>query len=513
MARPRLKLITLPWELEVPTLSLASLAAVTPPQFEIAIVDLLRERLHFDEPTDLVGITASTPRIEAAYLLADLYRRRGVKVVLGGHHVTAMPDEALEHADAVVVGEGETSWRRICDQFLTAPSRVHGVYCDPAPDLETLPQPRLDLVHLERYGAWYYPLIASRGCPESCSFCFAKRMTRGLRTYPIAHVVEQARRRPSWVKGCYFVDDNLTADPDHARELFRALEPLGLTFGMQSRHEFSRNGADLEQARRAGCILVSCGYESVNQDSLDGTGKRAVAEAYREVAAAQYAAGLIPSGNWMFGFDWDGPDIFARTLEFLDSTRLLHCSFTTEIPFPGTAAWKRYRAQGRLLTERYEEFVGKDHVVVRPAKMTPTELRDGLRWLATNFYSFGRSARRAALAAENPRLAPIGRARLPALWGLQAFQMWQWRYRMVPSLQWLYARLIAANKHRYLRDALRGTNYWSRPHEPRGGPSDAELELTGPFGCRQGFKPSAARPLEPTSGTVANPTRLESVTA
>ena len=127
------------------------------------------------------------------------------------------------------------------------------------------------------------------------------------------------------------------------------------------------------------------------------------------------------------GFDWDEPDIFARTLDFLDSTRMLHCSFTTEIPFPGTQAWKDYRAAGRLMTEDYDEYVGKDHVLVRPAKMTPTQLREGIRWLATSYYSVGRSARRAALAVTNPKQAPIGRARLPALYGLHAYQMWQWR--------------------------------------------------------------------------------------
>ena len=116
--RLRAKLITIPWELEVPTLSLASLAAVTPPQIEVCIVDLLRERLVLDEPVDLVGISASTPRINAAYALARRYRERGVTVVIGGHHVTALPDEGLEHADAVVCGEGEATWRQICEQML-----------------------------------------------------------------------------------------------------------------------------------------------------------------------------------------------------------------------------------------------------------------------------------------------------------------------------------------------------------------------------------------------------------
>src|SRR3990172_3880418 len=150
--RLRVKLITIPWELEVPTLSLASLAAVTPEShFDVAIVDVLRERLFFDEPTDLVGITASTPSIRAAYALAEAYRRAGVKVVLGGHHVTAMPNEGLQHADAVVCGEGEGSWMRILEEMRSDPAQVSGIYRDPPPDLATLPQPPMDLMKIGRY--------------------------------------------------------------------------------------------------------------------------------------------------------------------------------------------------------------------------------------------------------------------------------------------------------------------------------------------------------------------------
>jgi len=504
MPRPRIKLITIPWELEVPTLGLASLAAVTPPQFDVAIVDLLRERLVLDEPVDLVGIAASTPRIKAAYALADLYRARGVKVVLGGHHVTAMPDEALAHADAVVIGEAEGSWRRLCEEFLSAPSHVGGVYRDPAPDLGALPQPRVDLMKIERYGAWYYPLIASRGCPEACSFCFARRMTHGYRTYPIAHVLEQVRRRPAWVKGAYFVDDNLTADPDYAKELFTALRRFGVRFGMQSRHEFAQSGADLELAHRAGCILISSGYESVNQSTLDGTGKNATTQAHLETARATWAAGIMPSGNWMFGFDWDEPDTFQRTLELLDQSDLVHCSFTTEIPFPGTAAWKRYKAEGRLVTEDYDHYTGKDRVVVRPLRMSPEQLRDGIRWLATRFYSPDRSLRRALAAVNNRKLAadlgPL--LRLPALFGLGAYQIWQWNYRMVPALQWLYQRLADANRHQYLGDLLRGSNFWASHHRPAGGPGDAELALSQTWSV-QGYKPNRKRPLRPAPGLTA----------
>ena len=232
-----------------------------------------------------------------------------------------MPEEALQHADAVVCGEGETSWRRICDEFLVSPKKVQGLYRDAAPDLATLPPPRTDLLRNERYGAFTFPIVASRGCPESCGFCFAKRMTLGYRTYPIANVLEQIRRRPKWVRALYFVDDNLPADPDHARELFTALKKEKVPFGMQARHEFSRDSGALRMAHEAGCALISSGYESVNQPSLDRQGKRAEAGDYREVISEIFKAGIIPSGNWMFGFDQDTPDTFARTLAFLDEHR------------------------------------------------------------------------------------------------------------------------------------------------------------------------------------------------
>jgi radical SAM superfamily enzyme YgiQ (UPF0313 family) len=498
--RLRVKLITIPWELEVPTLSLASLAAVTPEErFEVCIVDLLRERLVLDEPTDLVGISASTPSIRAAYALADVYRRRGVKVVLGGHHVTAMPDEGLEHADAVVVGEGETSWMRILDQLLTAPGTVGGVYRDPAPDLATLPPPRVDLMKLDRYSRFAYPLIASRGCPEACSFCFAKRMTFGYRTYPIAHVLDQLRRRPRWVRGAFFVDDNLAGDPEWTRELFRQLRGQGLPFAMQVRHEFSRSPDDLRLAREAGCALISSGYESVNQTSLDRTGKRANAAFYREVIDAIQGAGMVASGNWMFGFDWDGPDVFEETWDFLRGSELLHASFTTEIPFPGTTTWQRYRREGRLLTDDYERFRGRDEVVVRPKGMTPEQLRDGVRWITRRYYSV-RHRRRLARAAERLDLFPAfrGWSRAAVLAFLNYREVALWHARMVPALRWLARRLTALHRWRP-GDLLRGTNFHARPFEPAGVPV-GPAPSASPFFLRAGaMKPGGER-LEPVGG-------------
>jgi hypothetical protein len=303
------------------------------------------------------------------------------------------------------------------------------------------------------------------------------------------------------VRALYFVDDNLPADPAHARELFAALKKEAVPFGMQARHEFSRDSAALRTAHTAGCALISSGYESVNQPSLDRQGKRAAAGDYREVIREIFAAGIIPSGNWMFGFDQDTPDTFARTLAFLDETDLMHCSFTTEIPFPGTAAWRKYKAEGRLLTEDYDEYLGKDHVVVRPLEMTPKQLQDGIRWLARSYYSVPRAAKRLAKAFKNPRLHTLGPAILkgPALAGLNAFQVWQWHYRMFPPLQAFYQRLLTVYRHRYVMDHVRKTNFRALP-EPA--PWSLPQEATS-FHTAQGYQSSRAVRLKVHAGQVA----------
>lgn len=470
MARKlRIKLITMPWELEVPTLSLACLAAVTPrDHFDVCIVDLLRERLVLDEPVDLVGISASTPRINAAYALADFYRRRGVRVVIGGHHVTALPDEGLLHADAVVCGEGEGSWMTICDQMLRDPKLVSGKYDEPAPDLGSLPPPRTELMKIHRYQKYAYPILASRGCPQTCGFCFAKRMTHGYRTHPIRYVIEQVRRRPKWVKSMYFVDDNLAGDMDYTRDLFKELARYKVPFGMQVRHEFSQNPDNLAMAREAGCCLVSSGYESVNQTSLNKTGKRANATLYKEIIASIQRHGMLASGNWMFGFDWDTPDIFEETWEFLRDSEIAHSSFTVEIPFPGTAGFKRYDREGRILTYDYDRYSGKDSVVHRPMTMTAQELQAGIRKLALRYYSIGHRTRiwRQSVANDKLFTEHRGLTRPAVITAMNAYQVWLWRYRMTPSLRWLCERLLPVNKQRFVLDVLRGTNFWQTGFAP-----------------------------------------------
>jgi radical SAM superfamily enzyme YgiQ (UPF0313 family) len=328
-------------------------------------------------------------------------------------------------------------------------------------------------------------------------------MTPGYRTYPIAHVVAQIRARPRRVQALYFVDDSLPADPDSTKTLFAALKRAGVPF--QARIEFSQDPAGHRAAREAGCALISSGYESVNQDSLDSNAKRAVAAKYRRVISNIFEAGIIPSGNWMFGFDDDRPDIFRRTLDFLGSTDLLHASFTTEIPFPGTASWRRYRDEGRLLTTDSDEYVGKDHVVVQPRHLTPEQLRDGILWLARRYDSPERAARRTRRALANEKMHSLSPRllRAPTLLALDAFQVFQWHDRTVPALQRAYQLLLRAYRYRYLGDLWHGTNFVRSTPPP---PWEATA-LEGPFARSSAFKPGRVKPLAPHRGLAPAPPR------
>jgi hypothetical protein len=207
----------------------------------------------------------------------------------------------------------------------------------------------------------------------------------------------------------------------------------------------------------------------------------------------------------MFGFDWDTPETFRETLEFLDSTDLMHSSFTTEIPFPGTAAFKRYAREGRLLTTDYDEYLGKDQVVVRPKQMTPEQLQDGIRWLATEVYSFARCAKRAVKCLKNDALPAFGHSwfKTPAYLGLNLYQFYQWHYRMVPQVQWLYRRLVTLNKYQYLRDFARRTNFGATLPAP----SHRLIahQSDSPFLNGQGFKRGRSVDLLPHDGPTAAP--------
>lgn len=383
------------WRLiQFPQLTMPLIAALTPAEHEVRHTDEIVTPVRFGEPADLVGITAPTPSARHAYALAREFRRRRVPVVIGGPHATALPEEALEHADAVVVGEAEDTWPRVLAD--AARGRLGGIYrSSGTASLTGMPAPRWDLIPGRRYGRSV--TIATRGCPHRCDYCTIPLLygPGRMRYRPVDEVAAEVVRSPT--RAVVFWDDNLGASPRYAKELFRAIAPARRWWTSQCTMAAARDDELLALAARSGCKALFLGLESVSQESLDGVGKghNRTAQA-EEVIARMHRHGIAAHLGIMFGFDGDDRSIFERTLAFLERARVDVATVSMMIPMPGTPVFRRLEAEGRILTRDWSRYDGKKHCVFRPLHMTPAELVAGTEWVARRFYSLASIARRLA---------------------------------------------------------------------------------------------------------------------
>lgn len=383
------------WRLiQFPQLTMPLIAALTPAEHEVRHTDEVVAPVRFDEPADLVGITAPTPSARHAYALAREFRRRGVPTVIGGPHATALPEEALEHADAVVVGEAEDTWPRVLADAargtLGGISRSSGTA-----GLAGMPPPRWDLIEGRPYGRAV--TIATRGCPHRCDYCSIPLLygPGRVRYRPIDEVAAEVARSPT--RAVVFWDDNLGANPRYAKELFRAIAPLRKWWTSQCTMAAARDDELLALAARSGCKALFLGLESVSQESLDGASKNHNRIAHAaEVIAQLHSHRIAAHLGIMFGFDGDDRTIFERTLAFLERTCVDVATVSMMVPMPGTPVFRRLEAEGRILTRDWSRYDGKRHCVFRPMRMTPEELVAGTEWVARRFYSLRSIARRLA---------------------------------------------------------------------------------------------------------------------
>jgi radical SAM superfamily enzyme YgiQ (UPF0313 family) len=389
-------------------LSLLSVAAETPPGATIRIVDEQVEGIPREGHFDLVGITAMTAAAPRAYAIADRFRSMGVPVIMGGMHPTFMPDEALQHADAVCAGEAEGIWPRIVEDARAG--RLRGIYRPPAPaELSRLkPLPRKLLS--SRHYATLQAVQATRGCPHHCAFCSVSAFhLGGFRMRPIEHVVEEIRSLP----GRFFIltDDSLAAAPDYAKVLFRALAPLKKHWMTQATLRITDDGELVDLAERAGCAGLFVGLETFSSRNLTGVGKDFnPSSEYRERIALLHAHGIGVEAGIVFGFDGDGPEVFRETLAALDDLRIDMAQISILTPLPGTPYFESMK--GRIMDGDWAHF-DYHHAVFQLAGMSAEALKAGHDWATRQFYSAARIARRLARVAamkHGPRVLPYAAA-------------------------------------------------------------------------------------------------------
>ena len=376
----------------IKSLGVATLAAHTPADVELAYTDDLLDPIDLGRlpPADLVGLSVFSKTARRAYALADAYRAAGTRVVLGGIHVTALPDEARTHADAVVVGEAEGLWERVVADARRG--RLEPLYRhERFPSLAGLPWPRRDraLFRSRRYVP-FDVVQTMRGCPFPCEFCSVNvQAGTKLRMRPTHEVIAEVERLGRLL---FFADDNVLIDPRRARELLEGLAPLRKSWIGQASLAGLDDAANVALLRRSGCQALLIGFETLSEASLRGAGKRQNSPArYREVAARLSDAGIAIWGSFVFGFDQDDLSVFDRAVAFAREGGLTAAFFALLTPYPGTPLYARLLDAGRLTTPRW--WLEEDHDRLSPyfvpQGMTRDELRAGWQRAWRDFYSLG----------------------------------------------------------------------------------------------------------------------------
>ena len=368
--------------------TLTTLAALVPQELnaEIAIIDEGVQRLPAEFEADIVGISTNTANAPRAYRIADRARSRGMKVVLGGWHPTALPSEAKEHADAVVKGYAEGSWPQALLDFKN--NCMKEIYEEPWAHVfqGKIPFAKRELL---RKRAYMLPntMETTRGCLNQCEFCVIPGGSNGrFYTRPIAQVVEEIKHMNK--KKIAFLDSSPTENLDYVKELYHALMPLKIKWYGNATTKIAEDDEWFELAVKSGCRGLLFGFESLNQDALTRSNKGFnKVRKYEQLIKKAHDHNIAILGCFVFGFDEDDPSVFERTYTFVNDSRIELCQYAIFTPFPGSASFERMRVDGRIITTDWSLYDGKN-VVFEPKNMTVNELQSGFLSIWKRTYSY-----------------------------------------------------------------------------------------------------------------------------
>jgi radical SAM superfamily enzyme YgiQ (UPF0313 family) len=370
--------------------TLTTIAALTPPQHEVVIHDARLSEPNYDGDWDLVGFTGMTCEIPHVYRMADEFRQRGKTVVIGGYHATALPEEAAKHADIVVVGEAEGLWPRILLELENGGGRQHIYQNDGLIEMRNMAIPRRELLNRDMYTV-FNTIQATRGCPFNCEYCAVTRFFgRDFRCRPVEEVVAEIKSQPGnrWM----FLDDNLIGHDKYAKELFRALIPLGITWGAQVSFALDEELMDLYA--QAGGRFAFIGFESLSAKTLNSVRKGFNRpEEYAMGIRHLQRRGITIMGSFMFGLDGDDLGVFRRTVDFVNATKIDLVLYHILTPFPGTTLYEEMDRQGRIHDRDWSHY-DTGHSVIHPQGMTSEELQNGWYWAVRETYKLSNILRR-----------------------------------------------------------------------------------------------------------------------
>lgn len=379
----------------LPSLALLTLAGMTGGEHEYQYFEVEETDDIEALPTDfdLVAISSYTAKIRMAYALSEWYRARGVPTVIGGPHVSCLPEEAAQYCDAVVIGEGEPNWLQVLEDCAAGRLRqFYGDLCAPF-DMQNSPMPAYEILDLEKYNR--LPVQTSRGCPHRCEFCASSVLIANkYKQKPIENVLAEIDKiKALWRRPFVeFADDNSFVNLRYWKELLQELKGRRVRWFTQTDLSVARDDEMLELMADSGCVQVLIGFESPSAEDLRGLELkndwkcRHFRDAAESIERIQ-SYGISVLGCFVVGMDTQGPECFDAVCKFARETELYDVQVTILTPFPGTPLYGRLKREGRLLEEEAWNKCTLYDVNFQPAKMSPRELADGFNYLLERVYN------------------------------------------------------------------------------------------------------------------------------
>jgi radical SAM superfamily enzyme YgiQ (UPF0313 family) len=379
-----------------PPLNLPYLASLTPDRYEIEVIDENIKPFEYKK-ADIVGITSYTSQVNRGYEIAQMYREKGIKTIMGGIHVSMMPEEALHYCDAVVVGEAEEVWPKILEDFEAG--NLQRKYEGTWTDLKNLAIPRRDILENDYY--MWGSIQTSRGCPMNCSFCSVTAFNgRRFRRRVLEEVVVELEQIPQ--KNVLITDDNIIGyseeDKKWAKDFFQRVIEKGIkkNFFVQASIQFGEDLELMKLASKGGVKVVFCGIESVNSESLKSYQKglnlkRLQENNYHLLISRIRKAGIAVLGAFVLGGDDDDISIFPSTLRFIESSGIDVLQITKPTPLPGTQLWKKLSSEDRIINQNFPQ-AWEDYrltkMVYNPGKMSIKDVYEGFTYMRLKYYGF-----------------------------------------------------------------------------------------------------------------------------
>jgi|APEBP8051072266_1049373.scaffolds.fasta_scaffold06137_2 radical SAM superfamily enzyme YgiQ (UPF0313 family) len=369
-----------------PPLGLATLAAYLSPDDEIDLQDQHVEELNLNDKPDLVIIQVYISNANRAYKIADHYKKQGAYVLLGGLHVTSLPDEAAPHADTIFLGPGEDTFPQFLKDFYNkSPKKT---YSSSIRTLEKIPPIRRDLIKRNRY---LVPnsIVVTRGCPHHCDFCYKDAFFEGGRSF-YTQRVDDALAEIDRLQGShlYFLDDHLLGNVKFANELFEGMKKMNRVFQGAATVDSILRGNLIEKAAEAGLRSLFVGFETFSPANLKQSNKKQNLEKdYIKAVNRLHSLGIMINGSFVFGLDEDDKDVFKRTVDWAVKNSITTSTYHILTPYPGTRLFKDMEQQRRILTKNWDLYDTRN-VVYQTKNLTADELKHGYDWAYKEFYSW-----------------------------------------------------------------------------------------------------------------------------